>query len=99
MSKLLLTLQNNEKIAWHPYLVARTCGDPGKVDDSTYDFSSDVLLNSSVVYTCNRGYRKTAGNLTRICQAEGKWSGVKPVCSGELFLLFLLFRFFIILLY
>ncbi|VDI03731.1 Hypothetical predicted protein [Mytilus galloprovincialis] len=61
--------------------IARTCGDPGKVAGSTYDFTLDVLPSSAVVYTCDKGYRNTAGNLTRICQAGGIWSGVKPVCT------------------
>ena len=45
---------------------------------STYDY------DTSVVYSCNTGYSKTAGDLSRKCIDTNTWSGTAPTCSGKL---------------
>ncbi|XP_062498995.1 sushi, von Willebrand factor type A, EGF and pentraxin domain-containing protein 1-like [Corticium candelabrum] len=44
--------------------------------------NNNRLLGSIAVYECNRGYR-IAGDKTRVCQSNGKWSGNPPVCQGN----------------
>jgi len=37
-----------------------------------------------VEYQCEEGHRYTSGALKRTCQADQRWSGVTPVCTGKL---------------
>ncbi|XP_065193374.1 sushi, von Willebrand factor type A, EGF and pentraxin domain-containing protein 1-like [Sycon ciliatum] len=43
-------------------------------------------LHSTVIYSCNDGYEFSDGTkvLTRVCQANGHWSGQQPACEGVL---------------
>uniref|UniRef100_A0A8W8MSB7 Sushi domain-containing protein n=1 Tax=Magallana gigas TaxID=29159 RepID=A0A8W8MSB7_MAGGI len=50
--------------------------------DAEYFQLNDTLnVGDNVTYTCKTGYRLAAGNLTRICQENGSWSGVEPICK------------------
>lgn len=57
------------------------CGDPGEPDNSVRVLSS-TTLNSIVKYKCKQGFRM-AGSTYRVCQANGKWTGVPVQCIGE----------------
>ncbi len=37
----------------------------------------------TATYTCDDGYTLT-GDMTRICLADGMWSGAAPTCDGEI---------------
>jgi len=37
-------------------------------------------IGSVVVYSCIRGY-KLHGSSSRVCNNEGKWSGMTPTCE------------------
>eukprot|EP00105_Crassostrea_gigas_P038809 XP_019922957.1 PREDICTED: sushi, von Willebrand factor type A, EGF and pentraxin domain-containing protein 1 [Crassostrea gigas] len=50
--------------------------------DAQYFQPNDSLnVGDNVTYTCKRGHRLAAGNLTRICQENGSWSGEEPICK------------------
>ena len=38
-------------------------------------------VNSTAEYSCNDGYKLNQGDVKRICQAGGIWSGEGPQCS------------------
>ena len=40
----------------------------------------EITLGSVATYTCNDGYVFN-GDSTRTCQADGTWSGDKPICG------------------
>ncbi len=37
----------------------------------------------TITYTCEFGYRYKSGNLERICNASGMWSGKPLLCEGK----------------
>ena len=39
------------------------------------------IVNSTAEYSCNGGYKLDKGDIKRICQADGTWSGEAPQCS------------------
>ena len=45
----------------------------------TYD---DNTFDSQANYSCSVGYTLN-GNTTRVCQADGQWSGSEPICEGQ----------------
>ena len=47
-----------------------------KVDASTF--------GSQANYSCSEGYiLNGTTTLTRVCQADGQWSGSEPTCEGQ----------------
>ncbi len=59
--------------------------DCGKLDDPDYgevDFSS-TKFKSKATYSCDDGFF-LVGDETRVCQANGKWSGEAPICKRQL---------------
>ncbi len=62
--------------------VLSTAVDCGDLDDPDYgnvDFNSTIVA-SEATYTCHHGYY-LVGDVTRVCQYSGKWSGYAPVCK------------------
>uniref|UniRef100_K1QBJ9 Complement factor B n=1 Tax=Magallana gigas TaxID=29159 RepID=K1QBJ9_MAGGI len=50
--------------------------------NAQYYGPNDTLnVGDNVTYTCKTGYRLAAGNLTRICQENGSWTGCKCSCK------------------
>lgn len=41
-----------------------------------------TTLGSKAMYTCNIGFM-LEGDMTRICQSNGQWSGEAPTCECE----------------
>ena len=39
-------------------------------------------FGSQANYSCSEGYVLN-GNSTRMCQADGQWSGSEPLCEGQ----------------
>ena len=39
-------------------------------------------FGSQANYSCSEGYVLN-GNGTRMCQADGQWSGSEPLCEGQ----------------
>ena len=44
---------------------------------------SGTTFGSTVTYRCNSGYMRS-GVMTRMCKANGQWSGITPNCTGGL---------------
>ena len=62
------------------YLLAVDCGDLATIPNGQVEFTT-TLENSVANYSCNQGFF-LVGDGQRICQADGKWSGVEPECQG-----------------
>lgn len=47
---------------------------------------NDTLnIGDNVTYTCKKDHILVAGNLTRLCQDNGLWSGKEPICKRNYF--------------
>ena len=62
---------------------AVNCGD---LDDPA---NGQVVLNGTLfgsiaTYTCDPGFI-LVGDVERMCQANGEWSGTEPTCEGQLY--------------
>ena len=40
-------------------------------------------VGSSMTQTCKEGYHIITGDMIRVCQMSGQWSGSPTVCEGE----------------
>ena len=63
-------------------LTVLPCGTPSSLSNGQRHYTS-TTVRSTVTYTCNTGYRMTAGSSRRTCQFGGHWSGSHPTCSSE----------------
>ena len=58
------------------------------VDCSTLNATTNVnhpngtTFGQTATYSCDPGYN-LVGNSTRMCQADGVWSGNEPTCMSE----------------
>lgn len=57
----------------------RSCGYPGSITNGKIS-SYVYTYNSTVEYSCHPGY-SIVGSKTRLCQANGTWSGTLPRCT------------------
>ena len=64
------------------YFSVNTCAVPTVINAIPVPASS-VDYDSNVTYTCVDGYRHTAGDLTRSCNADGSLTGTTPVCTSK----------------
>ena len=42
----------------------------------------ETVFESIATYMCDPGF-VLIGNIERICQADGTWSGTEPACEGQ----------------
>ena len=42
-----------------------------------------TAFGQTATYSCDTGYN-LVGDSTRMCQANGRWSGSEPICQGRL---------------
>lgn len=40
-----------------------------------------LRFGDNLSLVCKHGHRLVAGNLIRVCQENGSWSGEKPICK------------------
>ena len=64
------------------YQLSGSCGTPSSLSNGLRRYSS-TIIGSTVTYTCNTGYLRTAGSSSRTCQSSGLWSGTHPTCEGK----------------
>ena len=58
------------------------CGPLQPPTDGTINFlNSSTTYLSTVTYGCTPRY-DIEGSRTRVCMADGLWSGVEPFCAG-----------------
>ena len=63
------------------------CGDPGNPYGGYRNIATDTKYQSIVTYTCKPDHH-LEGEDSQVCQADGTWSGSKPVCLGMYFKLY-----------
>ena len=54
---------------------------PVSPDNGIVDTSNGLEYLSTIMYSCLPGFM-AVGNISRICQADGQWSGTEPICEG-----------------
>lgn len=69
------------------FLTAKFCGDPGVPSQGKREGKS-FIYQSEVSFSCNPPFI-LVGSSTRICQADGTWSGSSPRCIGKVTLILL----------
>ena len=57
------------------------CGDPGDPYGGYRHLATDTKYQAKVTYTCKADHH-LEGDESQTCQADGQWSGTKPVCLG-----------------
>lgn len=62
------------------FFTAKFCGDPGVPAQGKREGKS-FIYQSEVSFSCNPPFI-LVGSSTRICQADGTWSGSSPRCIG-----------------
>ena len=73
----LLTLISHQN---HPV----DCGPLTNPDNGQVDTPQGTTFNQVATYSCNNGYL-LVGNMTRVCQVDGRWSGTDPFCRNRKF--------------
>ena len=58
------------------------CGPLRDPDNGMVDTSRGTTYNSRATYTCDKGYNLN-GTDSRICQPDGMWSAIEPVCNRK----------------
>ena len=60
-----------------------SCGSHSVVNSSTLSASSSLFYQDAIAIVCDVGHELADGavNVTRVCQADEKFSGSVPVCS------------------
>ena len=65
------------------FLTVVDCGNLTAPAYGQVDHSAGTRLGQNATYSCDTGYN-LVGDSTRVCQAEGDWSGSAPTCQGML---------------
>ncbi|XP_062578276.1 uncharacterized protein LOC134240182 [Saccostrea cucullata] len=81
-----LTLQCRENGTWSgkPPVCNVTCMEPVHENRSTileYGHLPIYFEDENVTYKCRKNHRHVDGNLIRLCNKSGDWTGKKPVCK------------------
>ena len=63
------------------FSIAVSCGNLSNPVDGEVSTEGNTF-GSQANYSCSEGYVLN-GNSTRMCQADGQWSGSKPTCEGQ----------------
>ncbi|KAG5311324.1 SVEP1 protein, partial [Acromyrmex insinuator] len=63
-----------------PICMKIKCGFPGYFPRGRI-YGESYLFEDEIYYSCNEGY-ELRGNPHRICNSDGKWIGLPPICIG-----------------
>ena len=75
--------QSNNHTKPFPYTISVIdCGDPGPPYGGFRQIATNTKYQSTVTYTCKPDHH-LEGEDSQVCQADGLWSGSKPVCLGN----------------
>lgn len=61
------------------HILVVDCGDPGNPYGGYRHIATNTKYQSTVTYTCQPQHHLEGEN-SQVCQADGTWSGSKPVC-------------------
>ena len=82
-TKIVLGDQSNNHASLFLYkILVIDCGDPGPPYGGYRHIATDTKYQSTVTYTCRPDHH-LEGEDSQVCQADGFWSGSKPVCLGN----------------
>ena len=60
------------------------CGRPPSVENGYVSIPNGTTFGDTVLYGCDSGYFQPGSvTNTRMCQADGTWSGVVPPCLSK----------------
>ena len=65
----------------HIHVEVIDCGELDDPDNGQVSHD-ETTVGSIATYTCDPGFN-IVGNMTRICQENGDWSGTEPTCEGQ----------------
>ena len=63
------------------HFTAILCANVSSPVNGTVMFDANTV-GSQANYSCSEGYILN-GTTTRVCQADGQWSGSEPTCEGQ----------------
>ncbi|XP_067409310.1 sushi, von Willebrand factor type A, EGF and pentraxin domain-containing protein 1 isoform X1 [Emydura macquarii macquarii] len=75
------TCQDNQK--WdgnEPICIPVSCGQPSVLENGQVT-GDEYTFQKHVEYSCNEGFQ-LHGDRSRVCLANGSWSGITPVCKS-----------------
>ena len=72
------------------YIAVNCGGTPRSLSNGQRSYSG-TTFGYTVTYTCNSGYRMTAGSTIRTCQSDGQWSGSHPTCTRKFTLFYYIY--------
>ena len=72
--------------------------DCGPLSDPLNGNFQILHFESIVIYTCDTGY-VLDGAETRICQANGMWSGTEPSCASKTHIMIIWFISYVLCMY
>ena len=58
------------------------CGTLNTISNGQVSHLNGTTFGQTATYSCNTSYNLVGGS-TRICQADGMWSGSEPTCISE----------------
>ena len=64
------------------FLTAVSCGNPPNVSNAFVSVSSGTTFGSQVLYACDIGFEKIAGQDVLLCHADRSWSANPVECQG-----------------
>ena len=69
-------------VVWTFFLISDiTCKTPGDITNGQKTVTG-TTYGSTVTYTCDPGYAREFGDMTRTCSETGRWTGLTPSCAG-----------------
>ena len=80
---------NHETVALIPntacfislFSTAVDCGALSNLTNGQVSHTAGTTFGQTATYSCNTGYN-LVGDSTRMCQANGEWSGSEPTCQS-----------------
>ena len=63
-----------------------SCGAPGKTPNTTVTVAAEHY-QAKAIYRCDIGYEQTGGDINRLCDADGKWTGSALECQSKYILI------------
>ena len=83
---VIICIRFNASMSNYCNIIDYAAVDCGPLSDplkgSVHIYNNQTVFESIVTYTCDTGYVLDGAD-TRICQANGMWSGTEPSCASK----------------